>query len=190
MAGPSSNFFRFADAYQGINDPMAVVKALADMLDRQARQAQIDAAKAAGLALTQGIFADPPNGIFGYGCLESLGPGLSVGSLVYVQRARNVAAADSLLGFPACGVVVQTLSGNRVLWAALALLEVFIQGDPADVEPSATNVLWLGQAGFGAFKAPSASGAVAQQVGLRYYANPATHRTYCLIFPGAARVGL
>lgn len=182
--------YRFADAYVGQTDPKEMIRLLCDMLDRQERERVRLATVALANPIADGIYANADAKIFGFGVQQSLGPGLSIGSLVYVQRARNVAAADASLGFPAAGVVVAQLSGGSVLWAPLALLEIFVQGDPNDVQPTATNVLWLGDAGFGAFKPPTTDGSVAQQVGYRYYANAATHRSYCLIFPGAVRVGL
>lgn len=182
--------YRFADAYTGQSDPMKAIKLLCAMLDRQERERVRLAAVALANPVADGLYANADAKIFGFGVQQSLGPGLSIGSLVYVQRARNVAAADAPTGFPAAGVVVARLTGNRVLWAPVALVEVFVQGDPADIQPATTNVLWLGTGGFGAFKPPTTDGAVAQQVGYRYYANAATHRSYCLIFPGAVRVGL
>lgn len=175
MAGESTKF-----------QDCKTLEVLTQVMDRNAQQQRLQDFQANNSRIGKGFyFSDPEliQALFSQPIISETP--LTVGTLIYFPRQRNIAKADALEGKMAQGVIVANLSGNNYLWSPIALIQVPVIGD--QISGPTQNQLFLGTNGQCCFVPPDAG--ITQKVGVMFYLNQDTDRYFSIINPTADFVG-
>lgn len=114
---------------------------------------------------------------------------LTVGSLVYLVRERNIAKADAVVGIPAMGVVIANVQGEQYLWS-LSETYIYLNVDGVPITGPTMLTVYMGVSGRGSFVPPDNEGGVNQKIAVALYYNSEISRWYCRVNPTSVFVSL